>query len=267
MSPTAPLMALQALEIGYRVALFPAFDLSVHPGDFVGVVGPNGAGKSTLLKTMCGVLRPIAGRVAHPAGRPRIAYVPQPGDLDRIFPLTATEVVALGLVPGLRLWERLGGSHTQRARQALAELGVEDTARRPFRDLSGGQRQRVLLARALVSNPELLVVDEPTAAMDIVAAARLHAVLHRLHVGGVAVVTVSHDLPATAALADHLIIMDRDRRRLIAGPTREVMRADVLGRIFGVPVSVVEHGGHWDVTPDVSGSDTADGPIASAPDA
>ncbi|THB71660.1 MAG: ABC transporter ATP-binding protein [Desulfovibrio sp.] len=178
-------------------------DLCVHQGDFLAVVGPNGGGKTTLLKLILGLLTPDSGEVrvfgrSPKNARARMGYVPQYADLQPGFPITVLQVALMGL-PGSRL---SGFTHTRKekslARQALARVGVADLERRRMDALSGGQRQRVLVARALASNPELLIFDEPTSNIDPHGKFCFYEMLAELG-QDMTIVVVSHDLSVTAA--------------------------------------------------------------------
>ena len=229
-----PLVQLRDVALGYRHALFDGLSLELCCGELLGVVGANGSGKTTLLKTLCGILPPLRGRVEFPRGRPRIGYVPQEQGVNRLLPMSAAEVVALNLVPSLGPLRRLGPAHRERAVVALKRLDLAHLAGRPFRDLSGGQRQRVLLARAMVVDPELLVLDEPTAALDPAAGQDVLVWLSALRLRReIAVVLVSHQIALTAEVATRLAVMDREHGVFRVGPPDELRRPEVLGRIYG----------------------------------
>ncbi|MFT5429728.1 MAG: ABC-type Mn2+/Zn2+ transport system ATPase subunit [Myxococcota bacterium] len=257
---TAPaLLELHELRLGYRggQALAPPVNLTLPGGALVGIVGPNGSGKTTLLRTICGVLPPLSGDVRFPAGRPTIGYVPQQSDLDRLFPLSSLEVTLQGLLGRSRKGKHRAADDRLTALEVLRNLGIVDLADRPVRELSGGQRQRVLLARALISTPQLLVLDEPSAAMDPVAAQQFHALLDDQLSPHRTTLLVSHDLARTAALCDYLIIMSRERERVASGLTSEVMTSAALTHHFGAEVIVERSGRHYLV--DIPTTAPADG--------
>lgn len=241
------LVRLDNVALGYpgHPPILPPFDLEVPKGAFVGIVGPNGSGKTTLIKTLCGVLPPKSGTVEFPGGTPKVGYVPQQKQLDPLFPVSALQVVNFGMLPSLALTARPSTGQSEQGRRLLADLGIEEVADRPFRDLSGGQRQRVLLARAMVCEPDFIALDEPTAALDAVAALQFRARLKELHTGERTIALISHDLARTASLADILVIMSRERQLVRAGLAAEIMTCEVLSEVFGADVHVEEHDCHY----------------------
>jgi zinc/manganese transport system ATP-binding protein/zinc transport system ATP-binding protein len=214
----------------------------------VGIVGPSGAGKTTLLRALLGALPSIAGSIRVfgeevSAGRvPRLGYVPQLETVDWNFPVTVREVVAMGLAVEGRLFSLPWLSPTYRARiQALLErLGIGDLANRHIRELSGGQQQRVFLARALVREPRLLLLDEPTTGVDIKTR---HDVLHllaELNHEGVTVVLTTHDLNSVAAHLPQVVCLNR---RVVAfGSPTAVFTPSVLQATYGAEMVVVRQG-------------------------
>jgi zinc transport system ATP-binding protein len=173
-------------------------DLSVRAGELVSLIGPNGSGKTTLVRILLGLAKPDTGAVERPPGL-RIGYVPQRLSIDRAMPLTAERFLALAP----------RGNATQR-RAALAELGVAHVAGRAVQDLSGGEFQRVLLARALLAEPELLVMDEPAQGIDVIGQAELYHWIADLRAKrGCGVLLVSHDLHLVMAATDTVVCLNR----------------------------------------------------------
>ncbi|MCE2983148.1 MAG: metal ABC transporter ATP-binding protein [Parachlamydia sp.] len=177
-------------------------NFTVTPGEFIGIIGPNGGGKTTLLKILMGFLKPSSGAVkifdAEPEGRQhegRIAYVPQSIRLDREFPISVQEVVLSGLLSKLPWYGRFQKPEKEAAAAALERMGMQEFSQAAFGTLSGGQAQRVLIARALVSNPRLLLLDEPTASVDSKAEAEIYSILKELK-GELTILMVTHDLHA-----------------------------------------------------------------------
>jgi ABC-type Mn2+/Zn2+ transport system ATPase subunit len=243
------LIELQQVEVGYhRRPILPPVTLRVDTGAFMGVVGPNGSGKTTLMRTMLGLLPPVRGQVRYPSGeRPRIGYVPQREQTDSSWPLTAMEIVLMGRYHRIGVGRRPRPADHTAARAALADVGIEALAGRPFHALSGGQRQRVLTARALAGEPELLVLDEPTTGMDLVAERAMLDLIAGFPARGIAVVMVSHQLAAVANYVADLIVVDRDRFHVEAGPVGEVLTAERLSKLYNAPIQVTNDAGHHSV--------------------
>jgi ABC-type Mn2+/Zn2+ transport system ATPase subunit len=258
------LIELHRVVVGYhRQRLLPPIDLTLAQGIFLGVVGPNGSGKTTLVRTMLGLLAPVAGEVRYPLGRrPRFGYVPQRGDIDVSFPLTAGEIVLMGRYPRVGLVRRPGAADRAAARRALEQVGVAELAGRRFHELSGGQRQRVLLARALAGEPEILVLDEPTTGMDLVAERGMLDQIAVFAQQGIAVMMVSHQLTAVANYAQDLCIVDRERNAVEVGPVAEVLTPARLSQLYGRDVAVATVGGFTTVF--ISAPRTAPAPAPAA---
>lgn len=186
-------------------------NLSIPERDFAIIVGPNGGGKTTLLKLMLGLLAPRYGEVAifgksATAARPQIGYVPQSFAFDRNFPISVLELVLLG-----RLERHACGGFNRKdreiAREMLAEVGLADAAEKPYSALSGGQRQRVLIAQALASEPQILLLDEPGANLDTPGVQTIYSLLRELN-RDLTVVMVSHNLSLVEAYAKHVICIN-----------------------------------------------------------
>jgi zinc/manganese transport system ATP-binding protein len=254
-APDVLVLSGLAVRLGGR-AVLDGVDLRVGAGEFVGLIGSNGAGKTTLLRAILGLQAPTSGRVTVGAGRRResIGYVPQKVHLDPDVPLRARDVVALGL-DGNRLGIPLPSAvKAGRVDEMLAAVGAESFADARIGRLSGGQQQRVLLAHALISNPRLLLLDEPLANLDPASVHEIVALLARLSSErGVAVVLSAHDMnPLLAHMTRMVYLADG---RAAVGSVDDVVRDDVLTRLYGRGIRVVRAEGHVFVvaTDDVSG--------------
>jgi manganese/zinc/iron transport system ATP- binding protein len=225
----------RGVTLGYRSrVLFRDLSFDIERGAIVGIVGPNGSGKTTLLRTILGLLPPLAGQLKRDANL-TVSYVPQRERLDTILPLTALDVVLLGRSARAGALSRRGRADYEAAGRALAQVDARALAPQRFRSLSGGQQQRVLLARALVAEPELLVLDEPTAGMDIASEAGTIEFLRDLNRrAGVTILVVTHMLPLVLNLATSIMLLGADR--ILSGAVDEVLREDRLRLLYGVPV-------------------------------
>jgi zinc transport system ATP-binding protein len=192
------IIRLEQVSVYYdQVCALDRIDLSINREDFLGVVGPNGSGKTTLLKVMLGLIKPTSGRVYFypPSGASlRLGYVPQFSRFDKDFPINVTEVVLMGRLSN-RLYPRQRFSRQDRikAQQLLEQLEIANLKDRQIGQLSGGQLQRVLIARALAMDPDLLLLDEPTASLDTHYKTELHALLKNLN-RKTTLVLITHDL-------------------------------------------------------------------------
>ena len=232
-----PLLQFRGASLGYgRRAVLASVDLEVRRGSFLGILGPNGAGKTTILRTVLGLISPVKGQFVTEGaefGRPRYGYVPQKEKLDPIYPLTAYEVAAMGTYRRLELLRRLRRQqHGDLIRRCLRECGAMELADRRYSDLSGGQRQRVLVARALAAEPELLVLDEPLAGLDVTtqkALLKLFQTLkdeHRL-----TVLMVSHRLQVEKALFTDIAWVEEGK--VESGPAERMLAERRITEIFG----------------------------------
>jgi zinc transport system ATP-binding protein len=235
LAPAAPLLRLRALEVGYGGrALLPPISFEVRPGELWALVGPNGGGKSTLLGTVVGLLPPVGGGVDRPSGAV-VGYVPQRTSVDMAVPARVIDLVRGGHDRGLSFLSPL---HPLRGRaavaRAMAETRTEALAHQRFAALSEGQKQRVLLARALVGDPRLLVLDEPTSAMDLGAERAVFELLERLRrERDLAVIVVGHHLPVLLGRATHVALVDQDEGLAVTGPVHEVTRSPAFLARFG----------------------------------
>ncbi len=239
MSPVIELHDVSFVYDGPQI--LQSIDLSIEKGEFFGVVGPNGGGKTTLLKLILGLLEPNSGRVVVLGGRPAekrrlIGYVTQFAAFRRDFPITVEEAVILGR---LGLAPALGG-YRQRdrdaARCAMAETEVLEFRRRPLVALSGGELQRVLIARALVANPEILVLDEPTANVDLRHEMDIFKLLKDVSQHAT-VIVVSHDIGFVSQYVTRVACLNRT---LICHTASEIT-GEVIADLYGRPMRMVRH--------------------------
>jgi zinc transport system ATP-binding protein len=183
--------------------------LEVRAGEFVALAGGNGAGKSTLLRVVLGLLHPATGSVA--LDRSRVGYVPQRPMVSESLPATVREVVATGCLGHRNWWRRPAAGDRSQVADALEAVGLEGAADRRFTELSGGQQQRVLIAKAMVRDPALLILDEPIAGVDAVSQDQFRDALVSRIARGRAVLLVSHELSAVANALDRVLLLAHGR--------------------------------------------------------
>jgi iron complex transport system ATP-binding protein len=234
--------------------VFEDLTLIITSGQMLGIIGPNGSGKSTLLKLLAGVIHPRNGTVSlfgdnlrtlppDAVGR-MLAYVPQ--EFEIAFPFTVQDIVLMGRYPHRkdRLWDLWGWESSQdyaAAERAMAELNVLHFAQHAIGELSGGERHRALIARALAQEPEVLLLDEPTAFLDLNYQLEFSRILHRLvRERGLTIVLVSHDLNLAGQYCDRLLLLDRGKPVALDHP-RTVLHPDLLEPVYGCRILIDCH--------------------------
>jgi ABC-type Mn2+/Zn2+ transport system ATPase subunit len=239
----AELVSFDHATLGYgRRVILSDLTFSIPEGDFLGMVGPNGAGKTTILRVILRTLRPITGRVSH-APNIRFGYVPQRDQVDYNFPLTVIDVVMMGRYDRIGLGRRPGPKDRTLACAALEHVGILDLADQPLSSLSGGQKQRTLIARALVGQPNVLVLDEPTNGMDLVATTQILGLVRELHERDkLTVLMVSHALNEVANYVERIALVVNGGFRI--GSVDEIMSEPVLSEMYRIPVEVANINGH-----------------------
>ncbi len=241
---TAPLIEVQGVYFSYNgTPVLEDIHFQLSPGDFCALIGPNGSGKSTLLKIMVGLLKPRRGRV-YLFGKPledfrewwRIGYVPQKvvSLVDPVLPLTVEETVALGLLGKPRFRDR-----RQAIKEALEKVGLAERAQDLLRELSGGQQQRVFIARALVGQPEVLLLDEPTTGVDFSAQERFYELLGKLNREGLTILIVTHDIAVVDRHVKQVACLNR--RLVFHGHHEEFCRHPEACGLFPGPHHLLGH--------------------------
>lgn len=249
----APLVEIAGLSCGYeKQRVLEGVDLQIRRGDFVGLLGPSGSGKTTLLRSMLGAVDIYEGEVLVDGAdvsrkRPRIGYVPQLETIDWNFPVTVREVVMMGRTMENRLFPWYRREEKRLADRMLEQLGILHLAGRHIRQLSGGQQQRAFLARALVSSPSLLLLDEPTSGVDVKTRDDVMHLLHDLNHEGVTIVITTHEINAVAVHLPWLALIvksaDGAGRVLAEGPPSEVITAELLRQTYGAEMPVIHYEG------------------------
>jgi zinc transport system ATP-binding protein len=238
--PIDPLILAESVTFGYgREAILQDVDLAVHRDDFLAILGPNGGGKTTLVKVLLGLLTPWSGSVRRNTSgrRGALGYVPQFAEFDRKFPVRVRDLVLLGRL-GLRgPFRRYSRADREAVETVLGALGLTAVADRSIEGLSGGQLQRALIARALVSEPEVLFLDEPLASIDAESREVLLTTLRRLS-ERIPVVVVTHDLTPFGGAVRQIACVNR---KLYYHPSGELDEG-MLEEVYGCPVELIAHG-------------------------
>jgi zinc transport system ATP-binding protein len=239
---TTPAILINDVTFSYNgSSVLEHVNLTVHEGDFLSIVGPNAGGKTTLLKLILGLLRPDRGTIRifgspPDRARHRMGYMPQSIALDPLFPVDVTDVVLMGRLDIRKGFGGYSAADKQAAVDALEMLEMSDVRDRPFSDLSGGQRQRVLIARALVSDPEILLLDEPTANVDAAIETELFDLLRQLN-QHMTIVLVTHDLGFVSHYVKSVACVSR---RVVVHPTTEIT-GEMINELYGCDMRMVRH--------------------------
>ena len=242
-----PIIELTSVDFGYTATpVVEDISLRVDAGEYVAIVGPNGSGKSTLMKLMLGLLRPDDG-AARLFGEPshefddgsRLGYVAQHASASKEMPITVREVVKMGRFPHVG-FGRLSGRDWEIVDRALETVGMSAFANRRVTHLSGGQRQRAFIARALASEADLLVLDEPTVGVDVESVGAFYDLLESLNRDGITILLIEHDLSAVTDHAERVVCLNREI--YFDGSTEAFVESDALGRAFGTAATLVGDG-------------------------
>ena len=243
-----PLIELDHITFGYTTSpVLEDINLHLHAGQFAALVGPSGAGKTSLLKLILGMLKPnqgvvrIHGQALDNRTAPQIGYVPQLETVDWNFPVTVEQVVLMGRVRRAGIWPWPRAEDRRRVRAVLERLEIAHLGQNHIRNLSGGQQQRVFLARALIAEPDLLVLDEPTAGVDMRTAENVLHVLVDLNRQGMTILMTTHDLNAAAAHIPWLICLNR---HIVAeGSPEEMFTPAILNETYQADMLVLRQDG------------------------
>jgi len=224
------------------VPVLEGINLSVEPHDFLGIIGPNGGGKTTLLKVILGLIKPSRGKVSvlgqtPEKGRKLIGYISQYNLFDRDFPISVLDVVLMGRYSGTGLFRRYSEEDKRIANEALKTVEMLDYKDRQVGRLSGGEQQRVFIARALATDPKLLLLDEPMTSIDSTMQAEFYELLDRLK-QRMAIVLVSHDISAVSIYVDKIACLNR---QLFYHGSKEVS-AEELEKTYHCPIQLIAHG-------------------------
>lgn len=236
-----PLISLKKVSVQYEsTTALEDVSLDIYPDDFLGIIGPNGGGKTTLVKAILGNI-PHSGRVLYTPtlserGHRLIGYLPQQSEFDRSFPVSVIEVVMSGLQAEKGLLKRYTANDRKRAMELLEMAGVADIAERQISEISGGQMQRALLCRAVILEPKLLILDEPTNFVDNQFENELYTLLKQLN-ERMAIVMVSHDIGTITSVVKSIVCVNRTVHR----HNSNIITAEQLEN-YHCPIQIISHG-------------------------
>ena len=243
MESMKPVINIEHLCAGYdHEQVLEDINLQVFPNDFIGLIGPNGGGKTTLIKLLLGLIEPNHGRIeilGQPIKKSRhlIGYVPQLVEFDRSFPISVWEVVRMGLLGKRGLLQPFNKEDQSAIEQALRQVNMYDQRKKPIGELSGGQRQRVYIARALVSKPKILLLDEPTASIDPETSSTIYELLREIN-QAVTIILISHDMNAVSSYVKTIGCLNRT---LIYHGGKQISE-EMLQKTYRCPVDLIAHG-------------------------
>ncbi len=233
-----------------RTVALESVSFRLGQGELLGVIGPNGSGKTTLLRTILGLVKPIAGEVTVlglqgkeiTRVRSRIGYVPQRKPIDPNFPISVLDVVLMGTHSWLRPFHLTRREEKEKGQAVLKAVGLLETANHLAGHLSGGQQQKLFLAQALVKEPQLLLLDEPTTGVDVATRRRMVELVHQIHKErGLTTIYVTHDLNEIMPYVDRVMFLNRTVRAF--GACSEMLTSETLNKLYGIPVVLVTYSG------------------------
>ena len=237
-------LAIQDLTVAWsRKPVIWDVDFDVSPGQLVGIIGPNGAGKSTLLKAIMDLVPKASGRIqvfgkTWRQNRHRVGYVPQRESVDWDFPVSVLDVVTMGLYGQIGWLRPVRRCHREQALRALERVGIGELASRQISQLSGGQQQRTFLARALVQDADLYLMDEPFSAVDAATEQAIVALLREMRAAGKTAVVIHHDLHTVPEYFDSVVLLNM--RVVAQGPTSTVFTKENLERTYGGRLTLLD---------------------------
>ncbi|MGE0078518.1 MAG: metal ABC transporter ATP-binding protein [Bacteroidales bacterium] len=233
------ILKVSDVTVGYgKEVILRNVSLDISENDFIGIIGPNGGGKTTFLKLLIGQLKPFAGKVNYytNGGGSLFGYLPQAGQIDKNFPITVMEVVLSGLLANEGLFGRYGRKHKKSAIEYMQIAGIEHLKSKSIGELSGGQLQRVLLCRALISNPKLLILDEPNTYVDNKFEGELYELLRKLN-ERMAIVMVSHDIGTITSYVKSIACINGS---LFYHKSNQISTQQLAA--YNCPIQIIAHG-------------------------
>ncbi|NCD41185.1 MAG: ABC transporter ATP-binding protein [Bacteroidia bacterium] len=237
------LIQLKDITAGYQNSIvLRNVNLTVNPGDYIGVIGPNGGGKTTLLKVILGIIKPQSGKVIFGdkirlSKEKTIGYLPQLNDFDKRFPVSVTDIVLSGFLSGNAVLHRYTKQERERAHFLMKKMGIENIRKKPAGEISGGQLQRALLSRALASNPEILILDEPNTYVDNKFEHELYENLKAFNEEGKAIILVTHDVGTISYYIKSIACVNET---LFFHPSNIITEKQLA--TYNCPIQIITHG-------------------------
>lgn len=239
------LIDIKDLTVGYenKPNVLRDINLSIYQDDFLGIIGPNGGGKTTLLRTILGLIKPQSGSITfYDKGEKttslNIGYLPQINQIDKKFPISVSEVILSGLTPGSNIFRRYRSEERKKVKEVAERLGIEELLRRAIGELSGGQLQRVLLGRAIVDNPKLIILDEPSTYVDKLFETNFYKLLGDIN-KEIAVILVSHDVGTIISLVKNIACVNQG---LHYHPGSDISQEWLSNAYESCPIEILGHG-------------------------
>ena len=237
------LLEIQNITVAYGTkTVLTNVSLTLWKNDFLGIIGPNGGGKTTLLKAMLGLMKPLEGNIIfydddRPVSALKMGYLPQINRIDKDFPISVYEVVASGLIAEKKGWRKYSDKQRLRINETLERMGISEKAKCPVGELSGGELQRALLGRAIVSQPRLLILDEPNTFVDQLFESRLYKLLEEIN-QDTAIILVSHDTGTILPLVKNIACVNETLHYHAGNNLTE----EWLGQVYHCPIELIGHG-------------------------
>lgn len=239
------LIDIKDLTVGYenKPNVLRDINLSIYQDDFLGIIGPNGGGKTTLLRTILGLIKPQSGSITffdkgEKTASLNIGYLPQINQIDKKFPISVSEVILSGLTPGSNIFRRYRSEERKKVKEVAERLGIEELLRRAIGELSGGQLQRVLLGRAIVDNPKLIILDEPSTYVDKLFETNFYKLLGDIN-KEIAVILVSHDVGTIISLVKNIACVNQG---LHYHPGSDISQEWLSNAYESCPIEILGHG-------------------------
>ncbi len=234
---SAPLITLNNVTASYNgKPVLKDISFTIAQEDFTGIIGPNGGGKTTLLKVILGLLKPVSGKVNRFLGKNDIGYLPQFNHFDDHFPISVTDVVLSGLAEGFSIRSKIDAPTRDKVNKIMKDIGISNIKNRPVGELSGGELQRTMLARAIISSPKLLILDEPNTYVDNRFEFELYRTLQELN-KKMAILLVSHDIGTISPYIKSIACVNMG---LHFHPSNEITQEQL--NIYNCPIELVTHG-------------------------